>query len=184
MRIADWLIERAQRTPYSHLQREDGSYYMRRFWLVPYNYIPSFGPTGCGWVSWRRPLARILQHMNIAIRVHHILAPDRDRHLHDHPWWWISVVLKGWYLEKIPEFQWPLDDLWGLGSEPGVIRMRGQGSYALRRPTDRHAITQIPEGGVWTLFITFKKVQTWGFYTEAGKVPHQVYESRHQVGFQ
>jgi len=172
--VADWLIARAQKTPYSHLEREDGRIYMRRFWLVPYDYIPSFGPIGCGPVGWNRPIAKILQLAGIAIRIHHIMKPDRDRHMHDHPWWWISIVLRGSYVEITPNPDgaevWPT-----TASEPVLGHIRHTGSIAIKRPTDRHKIAVVPPGGVWTLFITGPKRQEWGFYTETGKVHHRQY---------
>src|SRR5574341_1477204 len=79
-RPVEWLIERAKRTPYYHL---DG--YMERFWLVPYrsvvfrethrstNVTPgsidsfSIGSSdGTGSVTWRRPIARLLQICGVA----------------------------------------------------------------------------------------------------------------------
>lgn len=173
-RIAAALIAKAKRTPYSHLQRADGSFYMKRFWLVPYNYTPSFGPTGCGWVPWNRPVARLLQHLNIAIRVHHILQPDKDRHLHDHPWTFFSVILLGSYTENRPLYQLPR---WFGDGEAVQLTVRTAGSWANRRPSDRHAISKVPEEGVWTLFVTFGKTNEWGFYTPEGKIHHREYES-------
>ena len=174
-RLARNLIERAMRTPYSHLQRENGQWYMRRYWLVPYNYIPSFGPIGCGWVGWDRPIARILQHLDVAIRVHHIMEPDMGRHLHDHPWHWISVVLAGGYEEATPRYQSLECAFFNQDAEPCHYRWRDTGSVCLRRPGDRHTVARLSEHGAWTLFITFKKRQEWGFYTSDGKIHHTEY---------
>lgn len=177
-KLAHAIIDRAMQTPYSHLARDDGTYYMRRFWLVPYNYVPEHGGTGCGKVSWKqRPFTRALQELGIAARVHHIMDPDKDRHLHDHPWWWISVVLDGWYIEAQPADPNPNGLFnWRKGQELVTHRLRKQGSVAIASPTTRHAITTVPYTGVWTLFITFKPRQTWGFYTQDGKVPHDEYQ--------
>src|ERR1700756_1815271 len=34
-----------------------------------------------------------------SVRVHHWLGPDDHRALHDHPWWFLTIVLKGSYSE-------------------------------------------------------------------------------------
>lgn len=75
--VAAWLIERAKRTPYLHL---DG--YMKRWWLFN-------GYDG----------ARYRQYLP-SIRVHHILREDRGAHLHDHPWNARTFILDGAYIEQ------------------------------------------------------------------------------------
>ena len=76
---ATWIIQRAQRTPYVHL---DG--YMMRWWLFnPYDVEMSW---------WRKRLP--------SIRVHHILRADTDQHMHDHPWDARTIILRGAYVES------------------------------------------------------------------------------------
>lgn len=83
-RVADWLIERAQRTPYSDIV-EGGDVYMRRWWLFnPYD--SSGGLRQFAWLP--------------SIRVHHIVRPDRDRNQHDHPWNCRTIVLRHGYAER------------------------------------------------------------------------------------
>lgn len=79
-RIANYLIRRSKRTPYTHLPG-----YMRRWWLFnPYTPV-----TEIRQFSW----------CPISVRVHHILRKDLDRHLHDHPWDARTFILRGWYTE-------------------------------------------------------------------------------------
>lgn len=166
-RIADWLIERAKRTPYwyidqnggrhYHLYGKHGDPYMARYWLVPYN---RFG---------------------IAARVHHILRGDEDRHLHDHPWWSISIILRGGYWEMMPE-------------PPGYLPhrvttvWRGPGSIVFRRARDWHRLVldanyvHNTRQECWTLFITGPQRKDgdpnhscWGFLVDGEKVPSDVY---------
>ena len=69
----DWLIARAQRTPYV-----DINVYMGRWWLLqPSRWLP------------------------FSIRIHHIRLPDNDRNPHNHPWNFRSIVLRGWYTEEL-----------------------------------------------------------------------------------
>ena len=142
MSLVDKLIARAMRTPYVHLQG-----YMNRYWLRNYDHHP-------------------------AVRVHHILRADADRDMHDHPWPFLSIVLRGWYVERRPvaQGQHPCLD----GGRFTQTR-RGRFSIAFRRATDRHLISEVCEGGVWTLFISFTYQKRWGFYTPTGWVDYRTY---------
>lgn len=80
--IANYLIRRAQRTPYTHLP-----WYMERFWLFnPYSKVNGREVSPISWLP--------------SVRVHHILREDQDRHMHDHPWDARTVILRGWYIER------------------------------------------------------------------------------------
>ena len=80
--VADWLVKRAMRRPYTHITSADGTdRYMGRWWL--FNPYP-----GRRWP--RLP----------SIRVHHICRADQDRHLHDHPWDARTIILAGFYVEQ------------------------------------------------------------------------------------
>src|SRR5690349_7894728 len=37
-----------------------------------------------------------------SIRLHHWLGPDDDRAFHDHPWWFVTLVLRGGYTDWNP----------------------------------------------------------------------------------
>lgn len=83
--IAQWLIKRAKRTPYSHITSADGAdLYMGRWWLFNayrWDWLPS-------------------------IRVHHICRADQDPHLHDHPWDARTIILAGHYVEQREDGCW------------------------------------------------------------------------------
>lgn len=174
--FASALIARAMRTPYSHLYHPDGSLYMERYWLVPFVRT---GPSlpGCGPVSlWRRPLAWLFQRFEIAVRVHHLATEDQDPHMHDHPWDFWSLMLRGWYIEMRPLDNTRPCFMVGEDTEEFRATMRRAGSFARRAATDRHRIYQVSDEA-WTLFITFRKRQWWGFYMPHGKVYWRNYES-------
>jgi len=138
-RITDWLIRRAQRRPFTHLKG-----YMNRWWL--------FNPR---WHLSRWPLKSLP-----AIRIHQILRRDLDPALHDHPFDWRTIVLRGSYIEE---------DVFG------DLAPRYVGDTCFRRATEFHNIIHVSPGGVWTLFICGRKVQRWGFLvgTPARKVWHR-----------
>lgn len=147
--IADYLIRRSFRTVYFHLkQRDSDEEYMRRWWLVnPYDYV-----------------TRKVKHhwLPFSVRVHHICQPDRDAHLHDHPWDARTIILRGGYREL---------------REDGVYD-RCKGDTASINFGEYHQVTGVSDGGVWTLFITWGYKGTWGFKVNGKKVPYREYLNR------
>ncbi|MBA4315592.1 MAG: hypothetical protein C0422_09755 [Alcaligenaceae bacterium] len=127
-RLIDWLILRSKRTPYFHLEG-----YMERYWLLPY-------------ARWRP-----------AARIHHILRSDDDRVFHDHPWAYVTVILRGGYWEITPVF-----DPSGL-YQGEQKKWYGPGSVLFRKAKSWHRL-ELPKGETcWTLFSTGQWVQHWGF---------------------
>lgn len=158
-RIADWLIARSQRTPYFDIVK-DGQTYMHRWWLFnPYGY------------ESRQPRHRWCP---ISIRVHHIVKPDEDRHLHDHPWNARTIILRGSYLEEVPPVKGSSP---AGGFRPGqrVGRFRQQGDTARIGFGQFHRIAHVSAGGVYTLFISGPNRGTWGFLVGGQKVPWREY---------
>ena len=153
--IADYLIRRAQHTPYFHL---DG--YMNRWWLFNgYGNDTSTPDKQRQEKRWSRLPA---------IRVHHILREDLARDMHDHPWNARTIVLRGWYDEE--RLLYSFAD-WNVDQE----FTRRRGDTATLKFGEYHNITRVSEGGVWTLFFTWKYMGTWGFWVNGKKVPWKEY---------
>jgi hypothetical protein len=157
--MIDWLIERAKRTPYFDLTG-----YMNRWWLVPVGE-PAYGE-GCGPVSFhKRPIAWLFQKCGIAVRIHEILRSDFGRHAHNHPWPFISIILKGnGYMEEV------FDDEGHILS----VKTYRPGSILFRPARTWHRLTLV-DGPVVTMFITGRKTQTWGFNVDGTFTPHWEY---------
>lgn len=152
--IADWLIERAKRTPYFHL---DG--YMDRWWLFNgYGNDPSTPEK-------QRQQKRI--SWLPSVRIHHILREDYARDMHDHPWNARTIILKGDYSEERLVHERRGDSV--------VEYEREKGDTATLKFGEYHNITRVSEGGVFTMFFTYKYMGTWGFYVNGKKVPHKLY---------
>lgn len=164
-RVTAWLIARAQRTPYTHITSADGaSVYMGRWWLFnPYGRGPD-GEATPARIPWLP-----------SVRIHHIKRPDQDRHLHDHPWNARTIVLRGWYEEEREQECAHLGTRDRSWRGPGGTWVRGQGYTGRLLFGQYHRISQVSEGGVWTLFITWKKRGTWGFLVDGKKVPWRTY---------
>jgi hypothetical protein len=169
--IAEWLITRAQRTPYQHIMSADGAeMYMGRWWLLnPYSRTTH--KPALWWLPW-------------SFRIHHIMRPDEDRDLHDHPWNARTIILRGWYTEERPELastaDWltpGLPLLWLPGDEVCKLAMktRNPGDTARLNHGEYHRIDQVSPGGVTTLFITSKWRGDWGFLVNGVKVPWRTY---------
>ena len=135
-----WRLARGN--PHQHIYSADGgSLYMGRWWL--------FNPLGkYPWLP--------------SIRMHHIKRPDLDRHLHDHPWTFRTIVLKGGYWEQ---------------REGRSLRLLWAGDTASLPFGEFHRIAAVlpPQDGAWTLFITWRKRGSWGFKVEGEFVPHREY---------
>lgn len=149
--VADWLIRRALRRPYSPIIK-DGDLYMDRYWL--FNPYPDTGASGADRQRWQFP---------ISIRIHHIMLPDQDLDMHDHPWNARTIILRGNYAE--------IRSVGGKAKQ--LLRLRGD--TAVLDFGEFHRITDISDGGVWTMFITGKYRGSWGFNVNGTKVPWRTY---------
>ena len=116
---------------------------------------------------------RILQTPWFAIYLHKIATPDKDRDLHDHPWPFVSLVLRGGYDEVLCEH--PENDAINGYRPIGRIVRRGWLSLGFRRATDAHRIVRLHRDPTWTLVLTGPRRRSWGFYTESGYVDWKVY---------
>lgn len=165
--VADWFIARSQRTPYFPITSRDGSEtYMHRWWLFNPYTKDAEGNTGPARWSWL-PSAR----------VQHILRADDDEHLHDHPWDARTCILRNWYREERP-----IDP----DNKPGIAKwygkddirdeyVRERGYTGPVRFNSYHRISEVAPGGVYTLWITWKYQDTWGFMVDGKKVPWREY---------
>ena len=145
-RVFNYLLNRAKKTPYSNIYgAEDKELYMERYWL--FNPYPKSG--GIRRYNW----------FPLAIRIHKIVKPDNDRHLHDHPWNARSFILKGWYREV---------------RQDNFIT-RNQGDTSRLNFGEYHRITEVCDEGVYTLFVTGKYRGTWGFLVEGVKIQYKKY---------
>lgn len=148
-RVAEWLIRRAHKTPYIHIYGKDGGMYMGRWWL--FNPYPFAEEKRKNWFP-------------ISIRIHHILRPDDDRALHDHPWNARTIIIKGGYTETRL-----------VANNYQARFFRQPGDTATLKFGEYHRITYVPPEGVWTIFITGRYQGTWGFLVNGVKVQWREY---------
>lgn len=84
--------------------------------------------------------------------VHKFWDSDYERALHDHPWNFVSIVLKGSYLE------WT----------DNTVITRKAGSIAYRSCTHKHRVELTDKKPVWTLMFVSKRLRPWGFWPSTG----------------
>jgi len=90
------------------------------------------------------------------IFLHKFLKGDPDD-VHDHPWPYATLILKGGYYEWIPEFNI-------LGHKIGEIRhWRGPGHFRTCSANSYHRIELDPGVTAWTLFMPGPHTRAWGF---------------------
>lgn len=113
----------------------------------------------------------------INIYLHKMLRDDDDRGLHDHPWPFITFILWGGYIEVQPAPEWR--HLWKLArhNDTGAAWTAFYRRHIekVRRPLSilyrpKHWPHRLKLRGKcsWSLVITFRPVQRWGFYTKRG----------------
>lgn len=115
------------------------------------------------------------------IFLHKFLKSDPDD-IHDHPWPYATLILKGGYYEWVGKFN-------SNGEKIGEERMwRGPGHFRVCRATSYHRIELDPNVTAWTLFMPGPQKREWGFLVNNQWIHNDQYlkekanESRQQVG--
>jgi hypothetical protein len=127
---------------------------------TPYTHI--YGKDGSLYMA-RWWLIKERAWLPFAARIHHIARPDGELHLHDHPFDFRTVILRNCYVEE---------DVFGRRTLLSV----GHTHHA--RAQTFHRIAELPSGGAWTLFITSRRFNSWGFLVEGRKLHHREYFQR------
>lgn len=113
---------------------------------------------------------RIFQCPWFALYLHRINLPDADEHMHDHPWNFASIVLRGGYDELVrTRAHWPPSKTGQYG------RRRGWLSVGFTGIDTAHKIVRLYRSPTWTLVLTGRRVKTWGFFTDEGFVRYREY---------
>ena len=91
--------------------------------------------------------------------LHKFLKSDPDD-VHDHPWPYATLILKGGYWEWIPHFD-------TVGRKTGEYQVwRGPGHFRVSKANSFHRIELDPDITAWTLFMPGPKQRDWGFLVQ------------------
>ena len=106
--------------------------------------------------------------------LHKFLKSDPDD-VHDHPWPYATLILKGGYWEWIPIFD-------SVGRKTGEIQhWRSPGHFRICSATSYHRIELDPNITAWTLFMPGPKQREWGFLVKNNWVQWQEYLQQRKV---
>lgn len=124
------------------------------------------------WVIPRNPIFNIY--------LHEFCRSDDDRALHDHPWANMSFLLKGEYMEIVPDGpchtysavrRYPLTDGTWHAAHKGILRRPFRPVFRLATWPHRVMLFTGKCGRpvhCWSLFFTGPNLRTWGFYCLEG----------------
>jgi len=146
MTLFDRLIARAQQRRPDFIIGGAEAPYLRRWWVIPRNRF-------------------------FNIYLHQFLRSDDDRALHDHPWFNLSLLLRGRYVEHTIR----------AGGVARAVERRA-GAIKLRSPWTAHRVEIIPGEECWTLFVTGPVVRTWGFHCTRGWRPWREFVDARDTG--
>jgi len=112
------------------------------------------------------------QRFPFNVFIHKFLKSDPDD-VHDHPWSYFTLILRGGYYEWIPEFD-------SSGKKAGETRhWRRPGHFRRCSADSFHRIELDPAVTAWTLFIPGSQKREWGFWVNNTWISHNRYlESR------
>jgi hypothetical protein len=90
------------------------------------------------------------------IFVHKFLKSDTED-VHDHPWPFLTVILRGGYYEWTPQFNSKGEKI------AEIARWCGPGSFRWASAHKYHRVEIDPDVECWTLFMPGIKQRDWGF---------------------
>ncbi len=119
---------------------------MEPFWKTKkfqIRFREPLGPKECPYAyRW------VIIFFDYSIRIHKWVRSDDKRYCHDHPWWFFTFILKGYYID--------VDD---KGNKDLVKR------FTCRyRPANHKHYVQIPKTGCISILVTGKPFRKWGFW--------------------
>lgn len=103
------------------------------------------------------------------VLLHRMDAPDPGKDLHDHPWWFCSIIVSGGYRELRAPIRCPQ-------AKVGVLRRPG--SVRTMRLDECHIITDLwRRDRSWSLVIKGPRRRGLGFYPSSGYMPEAQYDA-------
>lgn len=111
------------------------------------------------------------------LRIHNILRSDEGRDVHDHPFDFTSIILRGGYIEH----RLGCDCLFRGGRtyeiDPSTCREYTPGSIVRLKAEEFHRL-ELHNGPAWTFVIAGPYRRVWGFQTKNGWIRADEYHRR------
>lgn len=121
------------------------------YWLINKLFLVKEIREQDGTLHFRR--WRLLSIPWFRIYIHNICLPDYDLHRHDHPWNFVSILLKGHYSES-----WVQAPDYFVTYSSGVY---GPGEIIYHKRSDAHKIEALDN--TWSLVFAFGPYKMWGY---------------------
>lgn len=105
------------------------------------------------------------------------MSSDAGRDFHDHPFNFVSLILKEGYIEHVPGCRCvPMPDGPMRTHRNSPCREYPSGWAVRKKATDFHRVELLKEAaGALTLVLTGRYLRKWGFKTAAGWIPWDEY---------
>lgn len=114
---------------------------------------------------------RIFQTPWFGLYVHRFDNADY-RTFHDHPWSFVSIIVRGGYVEATPH-----NNALVVSAEPYTdYKIIRAGSINHKKATELHYIADLLRKPTWTIMLTGKRERVWGFVDENGWTRFDEYE--------
>lgn len=119
---------------------------------------------------------RVISVPWFGLYIHRLSKPDPRPTLHDHPWPFLSLVLRGGYTEDLGTRAGGAGPSRAGGTDaPSPVTGRRQrawrrGSIHRMRKTDAHTITRLHRSPTWTLVLVGRRhpEPSWGYWDTNG----------------
>lgn len=105
--------------------------------MKPYNHLPGYLH------RWT-----ILKFKSLHFRIHYVLSEDKTPFLHNHPFFYLSIILSGGYSELLQK------------ENRLVLKKYNRFSFLFRKDSDYHRIVFV-QPNTKTLFLTWKSNFPW-----------------------
>jgi len=142
----------------SEEHREDLKPERKRFKLFQLRWKEALGKPECPY-AYRY----VLNFGLFAIRLHHWIRSDDKRYMHDHPYWFWTLVLKGHYVDVSHNAEFDKPDTL-FASETNIEHMKA-GILRFRPAKHKHYV-EVVIPNTWTLLLTGPAKRDWGFWVD------------------
>lgn len=114
---------------------------------------------------------RLLSTPWFSIFIHQIFKGDEDRHCHDHPWSFVTCILKGGYVEyNENSSQWDIENGNGKYCLPSLTT-----GIRFVKSTKLHTIRLIRNRPTTTLVLAGPRNREWGYGINGGWLDNKTY---------
>jgi hypothetical protein len=122
---------------------------MSKRWAIMESFeVPNFDDPTVNYLERLRIIATPL----FSVYLHRLGTPDSRPTLHDHPWSFTSIILRGGYVED------------RLDLHTRTVHRHHRRFINIMRRDDAHAIITLDRTPTWSLLLVGSRRRTWGYW--------------------